>query len=72
METAETNQNRADGRVLGLAAVLVFLTVIAYLPALGGRFVFDDYLLIIGNRMVKPATACVDSGLRRKRPLTIR
>lgn len=35
------------------AAVIILLTVVTYLPALHGGFVFDDYPLIIDNRMVK-------------------
>ena len=41
-------------RSLGTDAVLIIsLTVVAYLPALRGEFVFDDHELITENRMVK-------------------
>ena len=41
-------------RKLGLGiAVLVMLTLAAYLPAMRGGFVFDDPLLITENRLVK-------------------
>ncbi|MGO9609419.1 MAG: tetratricopeptide repeat protein [Verrucomicrobiia bacterium] len=53
MGTTENNQNRAGSRVPALAIVLIILTVIAYLPAVAGKFIFDDYILIVGNRMVK-------------------
>ena len=42
------------------AALIVVLTVTAYLPALSGGFVFDDNMLIASNRLVK-----ADDGLRR-------
>ena len=35
------------------AALIILLTVLAYLPALRAGFVFDDYPLILDNRMVK-------------------
>ncbi|HUI05696.1 MAG TPA: tetratricopeptide repeat protein [Verrucomicrobiae bacterium] len=37
----------------GSAALIVLLTVVAYVPVLHGGFVFDDHELITGNRMVK-------------------
>jgi tetratricopeptide (TPR) repeat protein len=36
-----------------LALVLLIVTFVVYFPALRGGFVFDDYLLITGNRIVK-------------------
>jgi tetratricopeptide (TPR) repeat protein len=35
------------------AALIILLTVVAYLPALRAGFVFDDYPLITDNRMIK-------------------
>ena len=35
------------------AALIVLLTALAYVPALRGGFVFDDYVLITRNRIVK-------------------
>jgi tetratricopeptide (TPR) repeat protein len=35
------------------SAVIVMLTVVAYLPSMQGQFVFDDLGLISGNQMVK-------------------
>ncbi|MGD0651427.1 MAG: tetratricopeptide repeat protein [Verrucomicrobiia bacterium] len=35
------------------AALIILLTVVAHIPAIHGGFVFDDYHLIIDNRMVK-------------------
>jgi protein O-mannosyl-transferase len=45
---------------LGLALGLILVTFIAYEPALRNGFVFDDYLLITENPMVK-----ADNGLHR-------
>jgi len=53
METTEKSQQRGDKSLPVLAAVLMLLTVTAYLPALTGKFVFDDYPLIAGNPMIK-------------------
>jgi tetratricopeptide (TPR) repeat protein len=42
------------------AALLLLLTVVAYLPALRGGFIWDDDVLITDNRMIKAG-----NGLRR-------
>ena len=35
--------------------VIVLLTVVAYIPALDGGFVFDDYSNIIDNQLLRSA-----------------
>ena len=42
------------------AALIILLTFVAYIPAMRGGFVFDDYVLITENRMIKAS-----DGLRR-------
>jgi hypothetical protein len=42
------------------AALIIVLTVVAYFPAMGGGFMWDDAPLIIENPMVKAS-----DGLRR-------
>ena len=53
MEKPQTKQQRTGADWLTLAKLLVVVTVIAYLPALRGGFVFDDGPLIIINRLVR-------------------
>ena len=53
MEEPQTKQLRIGTDWLTLAKLLVGLTFIAYLPALGGGFVFDDGPLIVMNRLVR-------------------
>ena len=53
MESTETNQVRRVSRLPTLAILLAVLTVVAYLPALRGEFLWDDDILITENRMVK-------------------
>jgi protein O-mannosyl-transferase len=42
METIDTKPSRAGNSVVKLAMLLVVLTVLAYIPALSGGFVWDD------------------------------
>ncbi len=60
MESAETIQVRRGDRWQNLAILLVVLTVLAYLPAMHGGFIWDDDALITENRMIK-----ADDGLRQ-------
>jgi protein O-mannosyl-transferase len=53
MERSQTKQLCTGADWLTLAKLLVGLTIIAYLPALCGGFVFDDGPLIIMNRLVR-------------------
>ncbi|MGO9526362.1 MAG: glycosyltransferase family 39 protein, partial [Verrucomicrobiia bacterium] len=46
MGTTDTKQPRTGRRIPKLAILLVVLTVLAYIPALRGGFVFDDVLII--------------------------
>jgi len=51
---ASAHEIPTTGRPLGLrAALLVLLTVLAYIPVLGNGFIWDDDLLITHNRMVQ-------------------
>src|SRR5262249_8431303 len=40
-------------RALGGAALIVLLTAVAYLPAMNGRFIWDDEALVANNVLVK-------------------
>jgi tetratricopeptide (TPR) repeat protein len=62
---ATTEQSVARARNAWASAVvravlIVLLTVVTYLPAMRGGFVFDDNMLIVDNRLVKAS-----DGLRR-------
>src|SRR5476651_2195786 len=35
------------------AAIIILLTIAAYLPSMHNGFVFDDYPLVVDNRLVK-------------------
>jgi len=41
------------GKQFGLAAALALLTVVAYVPTMGGGFIWDDRTLIAENEMVR-------------------
>ena len=40
-------------RSLGAGALIILLTVVAYLPALRGGFVWDDDVLVTGNQALQ-------------------
>jgi len=60
MWTAETTPARSSYTSLDLGIFLVALTFLVYLPAICGRFVWDDVALITENRVIK-----ADDGLSR-------
>ena len=47
-------------RTIGAAAILAAITVLVYLPAMRGGFVWDDKEMTVENAVVKSARAPVD------------
>ena len=52
----------AGRKTLGAAAVLVALTVLAYLPVLRAGFIWDDDTFLTANPSSIPRTACAGFG----------
>ena len=54
MTKLSANHMKGVWRSLGASgALIVLLTVVVYLPAMRGGFIFDDNMLIVDNRLVK-------------------
>jgi len=46
--------------------LLIALTTLVYLPAMGGGALLDDDLLLTQNKLVHSRTACFNSGLQAR------
>ena len=61
-----------EERLWLLTLILIVLTFLAYQPVWRAGFIWDDDALVVENPMIGRPTACIDSGARHPRLITIR